>query len=335
MVKPMTESVRKVFIWCSEDQRDLDLLRRLRDHLNPLVLSQRIAVWDSSAIPPGENRDSVIDENLRAADIILLLTSSSFVACDHCCRITEHAMERIDTARVISVRLRPVTLTSELQRLQSLPDGEVVVAWPCPDDAFVNVVQGIESVISDMDAPRVRAQVRSILEKFPRAKNLKDDSGREMYLPCDIPIHDLVANDRLPGMELPWLPDEEKPEAGAANEEAIQATFRLGADLELLKFEVRPNGFFLRLRAERENRGSFSVLVTTDSQQAPGGQAFVHSTGSRLVGKRFSGDGRAYFVFPGPLNLTRRHVLVIKIESPEPCQVEMVGFVGSDNEIEM
>ena len=61
------------------DDRDRQLRDQLANHLSSLSREGLITEWHIYDIPPGEERDRVIRDNLQAADIILLLVSSYFL----------------------------------------------------------------------------------------------------------------------------------------------------------------------------------------------------------------------------------------------------------------
>jgi molybdopterin converting factor small subunit len=85
----------------------------------------------------------------------LLLISSDFLASEYCHQVElKRAIERHEKgdARVIPIILRPCRWQSAwFSKLQLLPkNGEPVTKWADRDDAFTNIVEGIERAIGEM-----------------------------------------------------------------------------------------------------------------------------------------------------------------------------------------
>lgn len=112
-----------------------------------------IDAWHDRRIPVGDEVDHNIDEKLEAADVILLLVSSDFLASPYCYdREVKRAMERhqSESARVIPVILRPCDWrNAPFGKLVAAPkDGKPVTKWPDRDEAFLDVVQRIRAALS-------------------------------------------------------------------------------------------------------------------------------------------------------------------------------------------
>ena len=56
----------------------------LAEHLATLNRNGEISVWYDHKIAAGSDWAKAIDDNLKTADVILLLISSSFLASDYC-----------------------------------------------------------------------------------------------------------------------------------------------------------------------------------------------------------------------------------------------------------
>lgn len=148
---------QKVFFsYAREDQAHFeDLLK----HLAPLQRKGLIDSWHHRCVEPGGNLLQEIDTHLEEADIIAVLVSSDFLASKYCHDIelarslARHA-ER--SARVIPIIVRPVDWrSSSLAGLQPLPTaGRPVSRWKDRDDAWVDVVHGIEHLVN----PSIAAQ---------------------------------------------------------------------------------------------------------------------------------------------------------------------------------
>ena len=136
--------------------QDQEYFRELDKHLSNLKRQQIITSWYDGNISPGTEWELQIKEQLRSAQIILLLVSADFMASDFCytVEITE-AVARHDAnqARVIPIILRPTDWKgAPFAKLKLLPtDGKAITKWPTHDDAFEDIVQGIRASIDDLN----------------------------------------------------------------------------------------------------------------------------------------------------------------------------------------
>jgi hypothetical protein len=151
-LKMISEPISIFFSYSHKDEPFRD---QLEIHLSMLKRQGLIKPWNDRMITAGDEWKGQIDENLNAADIVLLLVTANSLASDYCYDIEmKRAMERheIDEARVIPIILSPVEgwSYSPFAKLKVLPkDGKPVTRWDDRDEAFVNVVQGIrEAVLS-------------------------------------------------------------------------------------------------------------------------------------------------------------------------------------------
>src|ERR1022692_4794022 len=96
-------------LFFSYSHKDEALRDVLEVHLAMLKRSGAITTWHDRRILVGDDFGQTIDENLEAADVILLLISPDFLASQYCYdRERTRALERADAneARVIPVILR-------------------------------------------------------------------------------------------------------------------------------------------------------------------------------------------------------------------------------------
>jgi TIR domain len=143
--------VARIFI--SYSHKDDALRAELDKHLALLRREGAIELWSDHRILPGSEFDKDIAEVLEAAQIILLLVSADFLASDYCFGIEMHrAMERHDAGEAVVV---PVILRacdwhhSPFKHLNALPSGGREIAkWASPDDAFLDVVQGLRKLLA-------------------------------------------------------------------------------------------------------------------------------------------------------------------------------------------
>lgn len=138
-----------VRIFCSYSHKDEEAREALWEHLSALRHDGLIEAWDDRRITPGEDWSQSIEQALEAADLVLLLVSRHFLASDYCQGIElRRALERAAAgeARVIPIFVHPVHLgRAPFLRYQGLPiDGKAVTKWHNRDEAWEQVVAGIE-----------------------------------------------------------------------------------------------------------------------------------------------------------------------------------------------
>ncbi len=154
----ITEGVR---IFISYAHKDEELRVQLDAHLKLFQRTGLIDKWDDRLIKPGDEWNGEIDENLEAADIILLLVSADFLNSDFCWnKEMSRALERHDVreATVIPVIIRDAAWQeAKFAKLQALPrEGKAVTLWPDRDSAWRNVADGIKKAAEDIRAKRKR-----------------------------------------------------------------------------------------------------------------------------------------------------------------------------------
>lgn len=142
----------KVFI--SYSHKDEEFKNSLTEHLASLERSGAISEWNDRKITPGTDWSNEINENLKSADLILFLISSSFLSSEYCVNIeaeTALSMHDLGEAQLIPIVIRAVDWSdSPLSKLQGLPkDALPVASWPDQDEAWVNVIKGIKKHLTE------------------------------------------------------------------------------------------------------------------------------------------------------------------------------------------
>jgi spermidine/putrescine-binding protein len=137
--------------YCYVDQ-DEALRLELETHLHGLQREGTITSWHHNKIMPGANILQVSNEQLKAAQIILLLISPDFLASDMAHDEMQQALHRHEAGltHVIPLLLRPTTdrKHAPFGHLQVLPlNGLPVTKWSDHDQAFVHIVEEIRQVI--------------------------------------------------------------------------------------------------------------------------------------------------------------------------------------------
>ncbi len=194
----------KVFISYShvdESYRD-----ELQKHLMCLQHQGIIESWHDRRIIPGEEWANRIDDELKNADIILLLISSDFISSSYCYELEmKEALARHERneAVVIPVILRPCHWTGlPFGKLQAATkDGKPIDKYTSLDDAFLEITQNIEKVTKNLSVTyhkqstasqpvttsSVISQSTTVISELPRSSNLAipktfSDHDRDIFV---------------------------------------------------------------------------------------------------------------------------------------------------------
>ncbi|MDP9123917.1 MAG: toll/interleukin-1 receptor domain-containing protein [Pseudomonadota bacterium] len=146
-------------VFFSYTHKDEALRDELEAHLALMKRQNLIEGWHDRRIQAGADVDDTIKKELEAADIILLLVSSDFIASNYCySKEMARAMERHEAgqARVIPVILRSCDWHSApFGKLLAAPkDGKAVTTWPDRDVAFTDVAKQVRSAVESMSAAK-------------------------------------------------------------------------------------------------------------------------------------------------------------------------------------
>jgi NAD-dependent SIR2 family protein deacetylase len=149
-------AVRPLKVFFCYAPRDEDLLKRLEDHLAPLMRQGVVAPWHAGKVGAGEERDQAVRDQLESAELILLLVSASFLASEQGDAQVARAMERrgAGQAMVMPILLRPCDWEqTRFASLQYLPrDARPVTKWPDEDEAMLQIVKEVRAVVGKLRA---------------------------------------------------------------------------------------------------------------------------------------------------------------------------------------
>ncbi len=199
----MAELSLKVF--CSYSHKDEFLREELDKHLSPFIHSDIISIWHDRKILAGEVWDDEIKNNLKTADIILLLISADFLAADiilllisadflaskYCWEVEVNtAIERhkAKEACVIPIILRSVYWKYpplSLAQIQALPkNAQAITTWTDTDEAFTNVVEGIWAAAEQLKQVREKRQQEEVekIQKQEETEGLQKQEAERLRL---------------------------------------------------------------------------------------------------------------------------------------------------------
>jgi hypothetical protein len=114
-----------VRIFISYAREDDEYRAKLEENLSSLKHHKLVELWTDRCIVPGDDWDDAIDENIRTADVVLLLVSQAFVNSEYITsKELELALARHEDkkARVVPVILRPAVWDeTPFARFQAIP----------------------------------------------------------------------------------------------------------------------------------------------------------------------------------------------------------------------
>ena len=143
-------------VFYSYSHKDEAYKNSLVTHLTILKRIELIDDWHDRKILPGADWGGEISGNLLDSDVIILLVSSDFIASEYCyCKEMSTAIEMHESKQsiVIPVIIRPCEWgESPIGSIQALPkDVKPISTWGNEDEAWLDVVSGIKSVVKNVN----------------------------------------------------------------------------------------------------------------------------------------------------------------------------------------
>jgi hypothetical protein len=142
---------RLFFVYSHEDEAVRDELDR---RLEALKKGGMLETFHDRRIGPGRDWDGEIEQELRDADVVVLLVSPGFFSSDYCRRVEIPAaleQQASGVARVIPIVIKACNFEkTEIATLQALPKGgKPLSAWDNPEQAWADIEAGILRAIQD------------------------------------------------------------------------------------------------------------------------------------------------------------------------------------------
>jgi hypothetical protein len=185
-----TEAQEPLRIFCSYSHNDEKHLNDLREWLRGLERQGLIEWWHDREITPGWEWEEAIDKSLGAADIILFLVTSDFMASDYVYeKEIGRALDRHDRdeVRAIPIIVRPALWKrTPFGRLQALPkDAKPITTWPNQDEAWLDVAEGIQRAVEKLWVERqqraaAKERYRKAVEEAWANNYLSDADTRQL-----------------------------------------------------------------------------------------------------------------------------------------------------------
>lgn len=131
--------------------QDRDVVEKLEAYLAPLRRAGKLTVWHHGRIAPGTSVEDVVGQHLRAASIILLVTSADYMNSEASMSEALTALTLPQKPTVIPVLARPCLWEyAPFGALQPLPEERVpLMRSSDPEDAFASLAKAIGAVVTD------------------------------------------------------------------------------------------------------------------------------------------------------------------------------------------
>ncbi len=159
-------------IFLSYASPDKAFRKKLETHMS-ILQRNGVRLWFDDYAASDNRYQSEAGEHLQSAHIILLLLSANFMASDQCLREMELSLERQKNGgvEVIPVLLRPIGAleVTPLTEFTPLPSNHRPVSrWINKDEAYVDIVKGVQKVIQKIRSPLRRKQWAFKMIKQPQ-----------------------------------------------------------------------------------------------------------------------------------------------------------------------
>jgi hypothetical protein len=241
-VRVVVTKDQQLRLFVSFAPEDRDLKDQLVQHLQVLVRFAGIDLWTADRVRAGDDWRQEIDQALNRANVALLLISADFLASEVLQDIEVPKLferHRLDGVRVVPVLLRSCHWEAVpwLKNLAMLPkEGKAVCTWSHRDDAWLDVVHGIERVIEERrEAWAIANENRKLRESLRDALDRERDLS-ERFKAIRDELEGLRAHHRQFDIELTAASATLRGETRAAQAQVVEITTKLGEALRELQF---------------------------------------------------------------------------------------------------
>lgn len=240
----MPEMPAPVNVFCIYSPEDRQLYQKLEKHLAMMLHQKRITLWHTQQILAGANHQQEITNHLEQAEVILMLISSSFMAKNY--DLMERALKRDQTNRacVIPILLKALDWqNAPFAYLKILPSNrQPVTSWGKQDDAFVDIVTGLNRVLDDLPHSLTRPTPTPKEQSAPRPLDAYSQPAQIDITPN---LQDADVRDQFDVFLCHHSPD--KPAVKRIGEQLLQRGIRPWLD----EWELRPGQSWQRALEEQ------------------------------------------------------------------------------------
>ena len=152
-----------IALFISYASADKPLFEKLEAHLLPLQRQGKLTYWHAGMTPAGVSWRQWRTERMAQSQLLVCLLSADYLAgMDE--ELQELLGRQAKGARIVPVLARPSLFEgSPLHELQPLPsNGRPVSQWSSPEDAWLDVAQGLWNLAVAMESQRSAPAARAL-----------------------------------------------------------------------------------------------------------------------------------------------------------------------------
>lgn len=141
--------------------------KSLDRYLSQLSKNGTVRVWNDEMVLPGERPDAILQEQLKNADLVLLLVSQDFWASETCYEQALAALEmskKNPQKKIVSVLLRPNSIEdTPFKGLPQLPAQDVCITqYKDPEQGYWDTYQGVKTIINPQHRYQKRPKIAAL-----------------------------------------------------------------------------------------------------------------------------------------------------------------------------
>lgn len=146
---------------------DLAMRKSLDRYLSQLSRNGDVRIWNDEMVLPGEQPDTILQEQLKSADLVLLLVSQDFWASETCYRQALAALEicqKDPKKKMMAVLLRPNSIEdTPFKDLPRLPAQDVCITqYKDPEQGYWDTYQGLKTIINPHHRYKKRPKIAAL-----------------------------------------------------------------------------------------------------------------------------------------------------------------------------
>lgn len=149
------------------ENSDLAMRKSLDRYLSQLSKHGAVRVWNDEMVLPGEQPDMILQEQLKNADLVLLLVSQDFWASETCYQQAQAALEmsqKNPKKKIVPVLLRPNSIEdTAFKELPQLPAQDVCITqYKDPEQGYWDTYQGLKKIINPRHRYKKRPKIAAL-----------------------------------------------------------------------------------------------------------------------------------------------------------------------------
>jgi TIR domain len=159
--------MKKVHIVTLCEGEDRPMRKALDRYLMQLSKNSDVSVWNEDDVPPGEQVESIVQEQLKRADVVLLLLSQDFWASDRCYKQAQTALQwslEQPQKKIVPIMLRPNSIDdTPFKDYARLPTQHPCISqYKDPEQGYWDTWQGIKTLLNPAHRYQKRPKILTL-----------------------------------------------------------------------------------------------------------------------------------------------------------------------------